>query len=60
MTISHEFRTPLGTAIMFLESLLEEPLPEHVKKVIKMVIAQLNLLLSLVNGVLDLKAIAKS
>ena len=32
-TISHEFRTPLSTALMFLESLLDVLPPEQVRMV---------------------------
>ena len=56
-TISHEFRTPLSTALMFLESIVHT-LPPKQKRIIKMIIGQLNLLLCLVQGVLDVKMIA--
>ena len=54
-TISHEFRTPLGTCLMFLEGLLKKDLPDSILRVLELIVSQLNLLLSLVNGVLDLK-----
>ena len=56
-TISHEFRTPIGTSLMFLESLLSLNLSEHAEKTIKLVIQKLNLLLSLVQDILDIKMI---
>ena len=56
-TISHEFRTPLGTSLMFLDGLLLQSLAPGVFTVISLIIAQLNLLLCLVNDVLDLKLI---
>ena len=56
-TISHEFRTPLGTALMFLESLLDTLTGEE-RRLVRMVIGQLNLLLCLVQGVLDINSIA--
>ena len=56
-TISHEFKTPLGVSLMFLESILSTILTEDQRKSINMVISQLNLLLCLVNGVIDINAI---
>ena len=56
-TISHEFRTPLGTALMFLEQMMLLNLNQQVNDLISLVINQLNLLLCLVNDVLDLKMI---
>ena len=56
-TISHEFRTPLSTALMFLESLLDTLSGEE-RRTIRMIIGQLNLLLCLVQGVLDVNSIA--
>ena len=57
MTISHEFRTPLASSIMFLESLLKEQMSEAANRVIRIIITQINLLLCLVNDILDLKLI---
>ena len=37
MTVSTEFRTPLATALMFLESLLVEKLSESGQKLVKLV-----------------------
>ena len=57
-TISHEFRTPLGTALMFLEQLLTSfNLSSGVITMLTLIINQLNLLLCLVNDVLDMKLI---
>ena len=56
-TISHEFRTPLGTSLMFLEMLLRQQLPASATHIINLIISQLNLLLSQVNDVLDIKLI---
>ena len=48
-TISHEFRTPIGTSLMFLESLLQqENLNENSREIIHLVIIKMNLLLNLV------------
>ena len=59
-TISHEFRTPLGTSLIFLETLLQtQGLSSSVVSTLKLVVMQLTLLLSLVNDVLDLKMIDK-
>ena len=57
MTISHEFRTPLASSLMFLESLLGEQMTTQARHLIKIVISQINLLLCLVNDILDLKLI---
>ena len=56
-TISHEFRTPLSTSLMFLANLLETNLPQGTISVIQLIVSQLNLLLCLVNDVLDMKLI---
>jgi len=57
-TISHEFRAPLGTSLMFLETLVKrEGLPSSVVNTLNLIIMQLSLLLSLVNDVLDIKMI---
>ena len=57
MTISHEFRTPLTTTLMFLESLIVEHLSQSGQKLIKLITMQINLLLCLVNDILDIKLI---
>ena len=57
-TISHEFRTPIGTSLMFLESLLlTGDLNRDSREIIRLVIVKLNLLLSLVQDILDIKLI---
>ena len=57
-TISHEYRTPLGISLIFLEQLIEQNHEsEHTKRILDMISTNLNLLLSLVNDVLDLKMI---
>ena len=60
MTISHEFRTPLSSSLMFMESLLNEKLAPSGQRLVKIVIQQINLLLSLVNDILDLKLIEEN
>lgn len=57
LTISHEFRTPLSTVLMFMESLLKEKLSNSGLRLVKIIISQINLLLSLVNDILDHKLI---
>ena len=57
MTISHEFRTPLTTSLMFLETLLAENMSASGRRLVKIVISQINLLLCLVNDILDFKLI---
>ena len=57
-TISHEFRTPLSTSLMLLESILRSPaLGESTYQKLSLIVSQLNMLLCLVNDVLDMKLI---
>ena len=56
-TISHEFRTPLATCLMFLEGLVSQTKSQANLAILQLIISQLNLLLCLVNDVLDLKLI---
>ena len=53
--MSHEFRTPVSTTLMFLNLILNKITDEYCKKLLLLVIGSLNLLLSLVNDVVDLK-----
>ena len=55
--MSHEFRTPLGTAIMFIDILLKMIQNAEAIKLIGLIKSSLNLLLSLVNDIIDLKLI---
>ena len=55
MMLSHEFRAPLSSSLMVLQTLLEMTKDEPRRKIILMVISQINLLLYLVNDILDLK-----
>ena len=58
-TISHEFRTPLSTSLMLLESIMSKTsFNEETFKILTLIVSQLNLLLSLVNDVLDIKLIS--
>ena len=57
MTLSHEFRSPLNSCLMLLESLLMQVLEEALRKMILVLISQINLLLCLVNDILDMKMI---
>lgn len=59
-TISHEFRTPIGNCLMFLESLIARSLAPDVLRILNLIVSQLNLLLCLVNDVLDIKLKAGS
>lgn len=58
-TISHEFRTPLSTCLQFLDTLMSLGLPPDCIFTLNLIIAQLNLLLCLVENVLDLKLIER-
>ena len=53
-TISHEFRTPLATALSFIEMLLRMIADSAQVKYLLLVKTSLNLLLTLVNDLLDL------
>ena len=55
--MSHEFRTPLGTAIMFIDILLKMIQNAEAIRLIGLIKSSLNLLLSLVNDIIDLKLI---
>ena len=57
MTLSHEFRSPLQSCLMILESLLCKVLDEAMRRKILVLIGQVNLLLCLVNDILDMKMI---
>ena len=58
--ISHEFRTPPGTVLMFIDMILGQLNQEtnmQTIKLIEIIKSSLNLLLSLVNDIVDLKLI---
>ena len=59
-TISHEFRTPLATSLMFLENLLNNfNLAPEVINLVTLIISQLNLLMILVQNVMDMGLIER-
>lgn len=57
MTLSHEFRAPLSSCLMVLENMLQFEMREACKRLVLLLISQINLLLCLVNDMLDLKMI---
>ena len=57
MTMSHEFRTPLSSMLMILQRLLLGMIDVESRKLILVIISQLNLLVCLVNDILDHKLI---
>jgi len=58
ITISHEFRTPLASMLMLLDNIINlSKLDASSRETLWLVIQQINLLLSLVNDVLDIKLI---
>ena len=60
-TISHEFRTPIATALMFLEMLMKDgSISENAKRTLKIVVSTLNMSLCLVNDLLDIKMIEQN
>ena len=59
-TISHEFRTPLATSLMFLENLIKNfKLTPEVINLVTLITSQLNLLLVLVQNVMDMGLIER-
>ena len=58
--LSHEFRSPLTSTLMLLETLLDSVVLDSARQVILLVISQINLLLCLVNDILDLKMIQQN
>ena len=57
MTLSHEFRTPLQSILLLLQSLLQVVQDESVRKMVWIVISQINLMICMVNDFLDLNMI---
>ena len=55
--ISHEFRTPLATALMFIDIILGTLTDEFCIKYLDAIKSSLHMLLSLVSDMLDLKMI---
>ena len=53
--MSHEFRTPLSTIIMFVNVMIESIKETALLHYLEMIKISLNLLLSLVNDMVDLK-----
>ena len=58
--ISHEFWTPLGTALMFIDLVLQMLTEAQAIRLLNLVKSSLNLLLSLVHDMLDLKMIKEN
>ena len=58
--MSHEFRTPLGTTLMFIEMILSMQTNASAIRIIELIKDSLNLLLSLVNDMVDLKLIKEN
>ena len=61
--ISHEFRTPLGTALMFIDMILDQlnsNSNSQIVYLIELIKSSLNLLLSLVNDMVDLRLIKEN
>ena len=59
MTLSHEFRSPLGSCLMLLESLLSRVKDKVMRDILLTIVSQINLLLCLVNDILDIKMMAE-
>ena len=58
--VSHEFRAPLGTAIMFIDLVLQMITEAEAIRLLNLIKSSLNLLLSLVHDMLDLKLIKEN
>ena len=58
--VSHEFRTPIGTALMFIDLVIEIITQAEALRLLNIVKSSLNLLLSLVQDMLDLKMIKEN
>ena len=59
-TMSHEFRTPLGTALMFIDMILSLQLDPEAVKLITLIKSSLGLLMSLISDIVDLKLIKEN
>ena len=57
--MQHEFRTPLSTSMQFINVLLDTMLEEQARIMLGLVFSQLSLLLNLVQGLLDIKAVTE-
>ena len=55
--MSHEFRTPLATAVMLLDMAFKHVRSETAIELLMLVNTSLNLLLSLVHNIVDLKLV---
>jgi signal transduction histidine kinase len=55
--MSHEFRTPLATSVMLLDMVFKHVRDETAIELLLLVNTSLNLLLSLVHNIVDLKLI---
>ena len=56
-TVSHEFKTPLSTSLMFIENLLTTFMHQKQRFLCQLIQRQLYFLVSLVNDLIDLKVI---
>lgn len=55
--ISHEFRTPLATSMMFLKNLLKFAIEKPIYEMVSLVMNQIYLLINLVDDIVDIKLI---
>ena len=53
--MSHEFRTPVSTCLMFITALLEMLSDQKAIEICNIIKCQMSFLLSLINDMLDLK-----
>ena len=58
--MSHEFRTPLGTALMFINMIFELIQNAEAKRLLELTKSSLDLLLSLVSDIVDLKMLKEN
>ena len=57
--MQHEFRTPLATSMQFISFFIQTIRDESARKTLLLVFSQLSLLLNLVQGLLDIKAVSE-
>jgi len=57
--ISHEFRTPLATSMMFLKNILRMVLDKQITEMISLIMNQIYLLINLVDDIVDIKMISE-
>ena len=55
--ISHEFRTPLATSMMFLKNILKLAIEKPIFEMVSLIMNQIYLLINQVDDIVDIKLI---